>query len=135
MAWEDLQRAADAYTQARDAIGRGETPDVLATLRRIAERVSLAAARAAKACAGGQQRIGPAPRSADDIVRSVTASETPMAPPATMAPTTPAVAPEKPKRGRKPKAPAVDPAKDAALIDAFADAIKQAAAQMGGGAS
>ncbi len=135
MAWEDLQRAADAYTQARDAMGRGETPDVLATLRRIAERVSLAAARAAKACAGGQQRIGPAPRSADDIVRSVTASETPIAPPATMAPTTPAASPEKPKRGRKPKAPAVDPAKDAALIDAFADAIKQAAAQMGGGAS
>ena len=36
MAWEDLRRAADAYSQARDAIGRGEKPDIVVTLRRIA---------------------------------------------------------------------------------------------------
>ena len=53
MAWEDLRRGADAYTQARDALVRGEKPDVVTTLRRIAERVSLAAARAAKSCAAG----------------------------------------------------------------------------------
>jgi hypothetical protein len=39
---------------------------------------------------------------------------------------------EKPKRTRKAKSPEVDPAKDAALVAAFSDAIKQAAAQMGG---
>jgi hypothetical protein len=39
---------------------------------------------------------------------------------------------EKPKRTRKAKAPEVDPTKDKLLVDAFADAIKQAAAQMGG---
>jgi hypothetical protein len=37
-------------------------------------------------------------------------------------------------RTRKAKAPEVDPAKDQALVNAFADAIKQAATQMGGGA-
>ena len=41
---------------------------------------------------------------------------------------------EKPKRTRKAKAPDVDPEKDKLLVNAFADAIKQAAAQMGGGA-
>jgi hypothetical protein len=44
-------------------------------------------------------------------------------------PTTPKV-----PRTRKAKAPEVDPAKDQALVNAFADAIKQAATQMGGGA-
>jgi hypothetical protein len=38
---------------------------------------------------------------------------------------------EKPKRTRKAKAPEVDAAKDAALVSAFTDAIKQAAQQMG----
>lgn len=138
MAWEDLRRGADAYTQARDAILRGEKPDIVTTLRRISERVSLAAARAAKSCAAGQQKIGKAPRSTDDIAAGIRARETP---PATvpMQPVWPPAAPpvavpttEKPKRTRKAKALEVDPEKDKLLVNAFADAIKQAAAQMGG---
>jgi hypothetical protein len=105
-ALEDIRRAATAYQQAADAIGRGESPDVVTTLRRITERVSLAAARAAKSCAAGQQKL-PVERPA----------KTPAAP--------------KPARSRKSKAPEVDPAKDKALVDAFAQAIQAAAAQMG----
>ena len=135
MAWEDLRRGADAYTQARDAFVRGEKPDIVTTLRRIAERVSLAAARAAKSCAVGQQKIAKAPRSANDIAAGIAVRETPLV---TMQPVwPPAAAPQsvpttKPTRTRKAKAPEVDPAKDQALVNAFADAIKQAATQMGG---
>ena len=138
MAWEDLRRGADAYTQARDALLRGEKPDIVTTLRRIAERVSLAAARAAKSCAAGQQKIGKAARSSADIAAGITVRETPLV---TMQPVwPPAAAPQsvptttKPPRTRKAKAPEVDPAKDQALVNAFADAIKQAAQAMGGGA-
>ena len=191
MAWEDLRRGADAYTQARDAFERGEKPDIVSTLRRISERVSLAAARAAKSCAGGQQKIAMAPRSPDDIATgigrresgwtwgdrvswqgqfwivqdvradgtvnvlregtdladTVPGSELRRAPAATSRPTVsmqpvwpPAAAPmnvqttPKPARTRKPKAAEVDPAKDQLLVNAFADAIKQAAQSMGGGA-
>ena len=52
----------------------------------------------------------------------------PAAPPHAV-PTTP-----KPARTRKAKAAEVDPAKDRLLVNAFADAIKQAAQSMGGGA-
>ena len=138
MAWEDLRRGADAYTQARDAFVRGEKPDIVTTLRRIAERVSLAAARAAKSCAAGQQKIGKAARSSADIAAGIAVRETPLV---TMQPVWPPAAapqsvPTSPKatRTRKAKAPEVDPAKDQALVNAFADAIKQAATQMGGGA-
>ena len=136
MAWEDLRRAADAYTQAHDAIGRGEKPDIVTTLRRISERVSLAAARAAKSCAAGQQKLTPAPRSPGDIAAGITRRETP--PTVSMQPVWPPAAPPvavpttKAPRTRKGKAPEVDPAKDQALVNAFADAIKQAASQMGG---
>lgn len=188
MAWEDLRRAADAYTQAWDAIARGEKPDIVTTLRRISERVSLAAARAAKSCSAGQQKLTVAPRSPDnvatgigrresgwtwgdrvswkgqtwtvrdvradgtvDIVRegsdladTAPASELRRAKAAAPAPAVsmqpvwpPAAAPlpvpttPRPTRTRKPKAPAVDPAKDQLLVNAFADAIKQAAQSMG----
>ncbi len=137
MAWEDLRRAADAYTQARDALARGEKPDIVTTLRRISERVSLAAARAAKSCAAGQQKITGAPRSADAIASGISRRETPP-PTVSMQPVWPpaaspmAVPTTKAPRTRKPKAPEVDPAKDQALVNAFADAIKQAASQMGG---
>ena len=40
-----------------DAVARGEKPDIVTTLRRIADRVSLAAARAATSCSAGQQKI------------------------------------------------------------------------------
>ena len=90
----------------------------MGTLSHVAGwRVSLAAARAAKSCAAGQQKIGKAPRSADPVPKMAGAAQ----------------APEKPKRRRKTKAPEVDPEKDKLLVNAFADAIKQAAAQMGGG--
>ena len=111
--------------------------DIVTTLRRISERVSLAAARAAKSCAAGQQKIGKAPRSTDDIAAGIAAREKPATVP--MQPVWPPAAPpmpvptaEKPKRTRKAKAPEVDPEKDKLLVNAFADAIKQAAAQMGG---
>ena len=137
MAWEDLRRGADAYNQAREALARGEKPDIVATLRRIAERVSLAAARAAKSCAGGQQKLGKAARTADNIAAGITARETPPAVVSMQPVWPPAAAPmvlqtTKAPRTRKAKGPEVDPAKDAALVAAFSDAIKQAAAQMGG---
>ncbi|MDP2314860.1 MAG: hypothetical protein Q8P41_18305 [Pseudomonadota bacterium] len=186
MAWEDLRRGAEAYNQVREALERGEKPDILTTLRRIAERVSLAAARAAKSCAAGQQKITKAPRSSNDIATGIGQREAgwvwgdrvtwqgqtwivqdvradgsvnmlregtdladtapasqlraaPARPSVSMQPVWPpaaapqAVPTEKKPRTRKAKAPEVDPAKDQALVNAFADAIKQAAQQMGGG--
>ena len=187
MAWEDLRRGADAYTQARDAFVRGEKPDIVSTLRRISERVSLAAARAAKSCAAGQQKITNAPRSSNDIATGIgrresgwtwgdrvtwqgqfwivqdvradgsvnvlregtdladtapasqlRAAPAPGRPTVAMQPVwppaTPAMEVRTAKAPGKAKASEVDPAKDAALAAAFADAIKQAAASMGGGA-
>jgi hypothetical protein len=113
----DLERAATAYNEARAAIQRGDDPDTVTTLKRVAERVSLAAARAAKSCSGtGKPARVPAPAIAPK-----------QAPVEAKAP-----------RGRKPKAqaaPEVDPAKDALLVNAFAEAIKAAAAGMQGGAA
>ena len=184
-AFEDIRRASGAYQQAWEAIGRGEKPDIVTTLRRIAERVSLAAARAAKSCAAGQQKIAAPARTVEDVSRGIEARETgfaygdrveyrgqtwivrehrgdgtvnitregsdladvvspselrpasrttvpmqPVWPPA--AP--PQSAPTKAQRTRKPKEAVVDPEKDKALMSAFADAIKTAAQQMGGGA-
>lgn len=182
-AFEDINRAASAYQQAWDAIGRGEKPDIVTTLRRISERVSLAAARAAKSCAAGQQKLGAPTRTANDVAsgigrreagwsegdrvtwrgqvwvvrdvrgdgsvdvmregsdlaETVSASELRRAPGnVTMLPTRtpparpPAPTADKPARTRKPRADAVDPEKDKALMAAFADAIKTAAVQMGG---
>ena len=136
---EDVRRAAGAYQQAWDALGRGETTDIVATLRRIAERVALAAARAGKSCAAGQQKLTGPMRSADSVAAGIAARET-RAPKSTVAmqpvwpPAAPAMEVRTAKAPRKAKASEVDPAKDAALAAAFADAIKQAAASMGGGA-
>lgn len=138
LAWEDLRRAADAYGQARDAIERGEKPDIVTTLRRISERVSLAAARAAKQCSGGQQKLDVKHRTPDQVAKGIAARETPT-PTVSMQPVwPPASAPQrvattKPARTRKAgrAAPEVDPTKDQLLVNAFADAIKQAAQSMG----
>jgi hypothetical protein len=46
------------------------------TLRGIAERMSLAAARAAKSCAGGQHKIGAPARTVDSVSRGIEARET-----------------------------------------------------------
>jgi hypothetical protein len=177
-AWDDLRRAAEAYTSARDAIARGEHRDMQTVMRRIAERVSLAAARAAKACAGGQQSLVPAPRTSDEVIANIEAQERATMPVTWRAgdrvvhlgkwwdiqrvgydgqtvslvpvggriakagvpisqlsremPVAAPPAQERPRRVRAPRAPVVDAAKDAALANAFADAIKQAAAQLGG---
>jgi hypothetical protein len=129
---DDLRRAAEAYNTARAAILRGDDPDTITTLKSVAERVGLAAARAAKACAAP---AAPAPRRPNLTVAPPPAPETPMPPPS------PAPPPARTPRRRAsadpappPDVPAVDPAKDAALIAAFAEAIQGAAAAMGGGA-
>ncbi len=78
-------------------------------------------------------------REGSDLAETVSASELRRAPAAvTMQPVWPAAArpqsvptAERPTRTRKPKAEAVDPEKDKALMAAFADAIKTAAVQMG----
>ena len=49
-----VQRAIQSYSEARDAIARGEPFDGLRKLRSIAQWVALAAAKAGKACAAGQ---------------------------------------------------------------------------------
>ena len=128
-AWEELKRAAEAYNAARDAIVRGETPDLVTALRRVAERIGLAAARAGKSCGGSPAPTTPTEAPPRQRRRKVV----------TPAPT--AEAPKaKAKPGRKPRAehegepPAgeieVDAAKDAALVNAFAAAVQAAAKQM-----
>ena len=56
-ALEAVRRAADAYEDARVRIVRGQSWDALKTLRRIGERVSLSAAKAARSCAAGQTSL------------------------------------------------------------------------------
>lgn len=127
-AWEELKRAAEAYNAARDAIVRGESPDLVTALRRVAERIGLAAARAGKSCGGAPAPTTPTPTEAPPRQRRRKV----VTPPAT-----PATAP-KSKPGRKPKAedegaapaPEVDAEKDAALVNAFAAAVQAAAKQM-----
>jgi hypothetical protein len=75
-AFEDIRRAGGAYQQAWEAIGRGEKPDIVTKLRRIAERVSLAAARATKSCAAGQQKIAAPPWTPAQVTRVIGARET-----------------------------------------------------------
>ncbi len=54
---EALQRAIQAYDEARDAIRAGKPVDGVLTLRRIGERVALSAAKSARSCALGQQSL------------------------------------------------------------------------------
>lgn len=51
---EAVERATEAYEEARAAILEGRSWDALKTLRRIGERVALSAAKAARSCASGQ---------------------------------------------------------------------------------
>lgn len=103
-AFEDIERAAEAYKQARAALDQSEQKVVAKSLRQVAERVSLAAARVAKACVG-QAKPKPV---------------TPAAPPPSA----------KPARGsRGIGAAVVDPVKDALLMDAFSNAIAAAVKQ------
>ncbi len=52
-----IQRAIQAYDDARIAITAGRAVDGVRTLRRIGERVALSAAKAARSCAQGQQSL------------------------------------------------------------------------------
>jgi hypothetical protein len=84
-----------------------------------------------------QQKIGKAPRTSDAIAAGISARETraptvsmqPVWPPAAQPQTVPTT---KKPRAKRENAPEVDPEKDQALVNAFADGIKQAAQQMGG---
>jgi hypothetical protein len=52
-----IKRAVRAYDAVREAISEGTSVDGLLELRRIGERVALAAAKAARSCARGQQSL------------------------------------------------------------------------------
>lgn len=54
---EAVERATEAYEEARAAILDGRSWDALKTLRRIGERVALSAAKAARSCASGQMSL------------------------------------------------------------------------------
>ena len=105
-----IEEARKAYEATREKIRKGHRWDPDRTLRRVGEKVALAAARASKACASGQTKL-----------------------PSAATPSKPKAAPKsrtasRPKTSRKPKAPAkaaaeVNAAKDQALIDAFSKAF------------
>jgi hypothetical protein len=61
---EAVERAVAAYEDARKAINAGQAWDAVRTLRRIGERVALAAAKAARSCARGQQSLTAAAKEA-----------------------------------------------------------------------
>jgi len=120
-AWEQLKGAAEAYSKARDAVIAGHPKEAVKALKHISEKVSLAAARAAKACgqggASGGGGGGKARGKADPA---------------------PAPAPEPEssgkKGGRKPKTDDKAQAdKDAILMNAFSNAITAAVQQMQAG--
>ena len=116
---EAIARAVEGYEGARAVIAEGKAVDGLRTLRRIGERVALAAAKAARSCAAGQTSL-----TAGAKERPARAAK-------------PLEAAEKPKRARAPRKPAaaaaapetaVDAEKDKALLDAFSAAIAAAMA-------
>lgn len=123
-AWEQLKGAADAYNKAREALQGGQAKEAIRELKHVAEKVALAAARAAKACGGGGATGGGGGSKAR-------AKAQPAPVPA------PAPTPEPKKGGKKPKAEDKSQAeKDQILMNAFSSAISAAVQQMqvGGGA-
>ncbi len=117
---EAVQRAVQAYDEARAAIQAGKPVDGVLTLRRIGERVALSAAKSARSCAGGQQSLTAGVK--EPVARGSAPAK----------PTTKRAAPRKasPKSVRSVPAgapePVVDAAKDKALLDAFSAAIAAA---------
>ena len=104
-----IDEARRSYEATREKIRKGHRWDPDRALRRVGEKVALAAARASKACSSGQTKL-PAHKPA-----------TPKAPAKPRAVS-------KPKTRRAPKAPTkaapeIDAAKDQALIDAFSKAF------------
>ena len=119
-AWNDLKGAAEAYSKARDALNAGQSKEVIKDLKQIAEKVSLAAARAAKA--GGQGGAGSGGGSKP--ARNAKAEPTP----------TPAPVETPKKGGKKPKTEDKSQAeKDQLLMSAFSNAITAAVQQMQAG--
>ncbi len=137
---ESIQRAAQAYEQARTAIIEGRTWDAQRTLRRIGERVALGAAKAARACALGQTSLtalaaeqeAPKPKPKRRRTRRSTGRNS----------TKPAAATSSENGNssscgicateQPAEPPEADAAKDKALMDAFSQAI---AAALGGEAA
>ena len=120
-----IDEARTVYEATRAKIRQGHSWNPDRTLRRVGDKVALAAAKAAKSCASGQTTLpAPAPAPA------------PASPPPKPKPTRKRRSPSKPgtngngKNGRAtasgktpPKAPEADAAKDQALIDAFSQAF------------
>jgi hypothetical protein len=121
-AWNDLKGAAEAYSKARDALSAGQSKEVIKDLKQIAEKVSLAAARAAKACGQGGASGGGGSKPAKRA----------KAEPASAPAPAPVEAPK--KGGKKPKAEDKSQAeKDQLLMSAFSSAISAAVQQMQAG--
>jgi len=96
-----VDEARAVYEKTRAKIRKGHKWDADRTLRRVGEKVALAAARAAKSCASGQVTL-------------------PTSPPAKPAPKKPR---KKAAGAKKKKTGEVDADKDQALIDAFSKAF------------
>lgn len=149
-ALEHVEAAAKAYNAAREAVLNGENPDVVKTLRRVAEQISLAAAKAAKACSQGKTTPD---KPAVKAQKSGADRQTPAKPAAARpAAAKPAKAPPAAKTGGSSALPPitddpnddwgttpqrnaasaeeeVDPAKDAALMSVFERILKSALAE------
>jgi hypothetical protein len=124
-----IRRATSAYEGARKALAAGRTLDAAREVRHVGEKVALAAAKSAKACSKGQTALvlGGA------CQHSPAASKPTASPAPASAPTTTAAPrPKRPKAAPAAGSAEVDPAKDKALLDAFASAIQ--AAMVGGAA-
>ncbi|MCK6527709.1 hypothetical protein L6R50_09145 [Myxococcota bacterium] len=131
-----LRRATEAYEAARKALAAGRTWDAAREVRHVGEKVALAAARAAKACAAGQTSLGLTGTCRHDPVPPPAPAPTPKAPSRAGKPgkgrdTEPPRRPRAPVPSPAPAAVASaepDPEKDKALLDAFAAAIQAALA-------
>lgn len=129
---EAIGKATAAYEGARKALAAGRTMDAAREVRHIGEKVALAAAKSAKACAKGQMALG-----GGGSCQQPTSSKSAATPKVTATSATNAAtaAAPRPARARPAQASApaaasgdADPAKDKALLDAFASAIKAAMA-------
>ncbi|MCK6527655.1 hypothetical protein L6R50_08860 [Myxococcota bacterium] len=117
-----IRSATTAYEAARKAVSEGRTWDAARQVRYVSEKVALAAARAAKACAAGQTSLGltrqraevpSSPRAGKPgKVRDRDLPRRPRAPSRVPSPS--------------PASAEADPEKDKVLLDAFAAAVQAA---------
>ncbi|MCB9743933.1 MAG: hypothetical protein H6740_15140 [Alphaproteobacteria bacterium] len=129
-----LSRAMSLYEDARSKVLAGQVQAAMTTLRRSAEQVALTAAKAGRSCQRGQTSLT-ALMDSPSTTSSQSGSWKTKAPKRTR-PSSRPTAPKAPKRRRpsaRPKpppvaesAPAIDPEKDALLMEAFKDAIQAA---------